>query len=110
MSCLCKYRESLSKSGGVCVLRGGSVSVLGLSFPTKANHTGERSLGKGNRKLSWQGRSGSGPCLENKSSSGHSALKGLHAPKVSALRGPILRQLFDLPVSRDGSAYFSVLL
>ncbi len=63
MSCLCKYRESLSKSGGVCVLREGSVSVQGLSFPTKAYHTGERSLGKGNRKLSWQGRAGSGPCF-----------------------------------------------
>lgn len=46
MSYLCKYRESLSKSGGACVLRGGSVSVQGFPFPQRPTIQGSGPRGR----------------------------------------------------------------
>lgn len=93
------------------VFSGGDQSRFrGFPFPQRPTIQGSRPRGRVIEN--WAGREepGLGLRWENKSSLGHCALKGLHAPKVSALRGLILLQLSDLPVSRDGSAYFSVLL
>lgn len=69
------FTPAVSKSirRTVCVFsRGGSVSVQGLSFPTKAYYTGEWSHGKANRNVSWQRRARAGLHRKNWSSSGHS--------------------------------------